>query len=376
MQLITLSEIGGAQKVVFDIIKGLDPDIFEIHLACRPGGTLIDNIKAECPWVQVHPMPFMEREIRPLQDLRALLDIINLCNTYRFDIVHCHSTKAGVLGRLAAKLTGVSTCIFTVHGWGFYSAQNCWLKGIYIALEKLLARWTTCLVFVSKQDQEAGIAAGIAASSRGLIIHNGVETGLYSEAYFHHSLPTRGLPQRIITIGRLAEQKAPFTWLEIARQVLRQAHGPVELIWVGDGPLNEQLQQRIALLGLSEHIKLLGNRADIPQLLAESNLFLLTSKWEGLPLVVLEAMAAGLPVVSFDVGGVSECIEDGKSGFLLPPGEIQELTNKVITLLNNRHLAMQLGAAGKTLVQQQFDIAQVKTAYMKLYLKYAGKGEQ
>ncbi|MBM7853716.1 glycosyltransferase involved in cell wall biosynthesis [Desulfohalotomaculum tongense] len=364
LQLITLSETGGAQNVVLDIIRALDNNMFEIHLACRPGGQLINKLNTEFPEVKIHSIRGLNRPINPLQDMLAFYRLFKLFRREKYRIVHCHSSKAGVLGRAAAFLAGVPTVFFTVHGWSFYSASNFLIRYFYEILERILAAITDKLIFVSVNDYIVGKNKKIFHDNiKGVVIHNGVDTKKFKCC----SQERASEVVEIITVGRLSVQKDPLSWLDIVEETLSAVNTPVRFTWVGDGPLRKEIEKEIEKRGLIKHIRLLGCRKDIPDLLSKADIFLLTSKWEGFPLVLLEAMAGGLPVVSYNVGGISECILDGVNGYLHDQGDAKRMVHSLSRLINNIELRHRLGNKGRELAVTKFDISHFKLSYKQLY---------
>jgi glycosyltransferase involved in cell wall biosynthesis len=262
-----------------------------------------------------------------------------------------------VLGRLAAWLTRVPIRIFTVHGWAF-SAHRGMAAALYRWAERLVSRVTTVTVCVAERERVAGLAAGSCDERTTVVIHNGVDPTA--------ALPRRrrdGTPPRIVTVGRLKAPKDPLTLV----RALASVSGPFEAVVVGDGPDRPAVEAEAERLALGGAVRLAGERADVMQLLADADIFVLSSRSEGLPLSILEAMSAGLPVVASRVGGVPEAVVDGETGLLVPPGEPSTLARALERLVADPALRGRLGAAGRERVEELFHLDRCREAHVELY---------
>jgi len=346
--LITLSELGGAQTAVALLLPGL-VDRFEVTLAAQGSGPLRDAAEAAgVPYVELE---HVRRQIDPWHDARALAELVRLCRRLRPDIVHAHSSKAGVLGRLAALLARVPVRVFTVHGWSFAAYDG--LAGrLYLWIERLMRRLTTAVVCVAEATLRQGVAARACDPARAVVIHNAVDVA---------SFAGRGAsagPPRIAAVGRFAYPKDFATLVE----ALELVRGDWRAALVGDGPGLAEVESRS-----DPRVELLGPRRDVADVLAQCDVFVLSSRSEGFPVSILEAMAAGLPVVATDVGGVGEAVVDGETGFLVPPGEAQALAAVLERLVGDPELRLRLGAAGRDRALRHFDVRGYHAAHVDLY---------
>jgi glycosyltransferase involved in cell wall biosynthesis len=351
--LITLAEAGGAQTSVSLLLPGLT-DEFEVTVAAHGSGPLRDAARAAgVPFVHLE---HMRRAIRPWQDALALLELVRLCRRLRPDIVHAHSSKAGALGRLAAAFARVPVRIFTVHGWSFAAYGG--LPGrLYLWAERRLRRLTTTVVCVAAASRDVGVTARACDAERTLVIHNAVDANAFAAP-----TPLGGTP-RIVSIGRFAFPKDFATLVE----ALTATQADYRAAFVGAGPLLKEVEATILERGLAERIDLLGNRGDVPAVLACADVFVLSSCSEGFPVSILEAMAAGLPVVATNVGGVNESVVDGETGLLVPPGDPGSLAAALDRLLTDSALRVRLGAAGRKRARRHFDAAGFRLAHVELY---------
>jgi glycosyltransferase involved in cell wall biosynthesis len=287
----------------------------------------------------------------------GLLELLALLRRERPHIVHVNSAKAGALGRLAAWLARVPIRIYTVHGWAFRAHPGP-ASFIYLWAERVLRPLTTITVCVAESERRAGLAARTCDERTTVVIRNGVEPGAVQSAGGRSGRP------RLLTVGRLQAPKDAVTLIR-ALGALRER--PFEAVVVGDGPDRPAVEEEIRLLGLEPAVELAGERDDVPELLASADLFVLSSRSEGLPLSILEAMAAGLPVVASNVGGVPEAVVDGHTGLLVPPSDPQSLAAAIGRLLDDPARRRRLGEAGRLRVAEHFDLAAVHQAHLDLY---------
>jgi glycosyltransferase involved in cell wall biosynthesis len=262
----------------------------------------------------------------------------------------------GVLGRLAAWLARVPIRVLTVHGWSF-AAYDGLTRRLFLWIERLMRPLTTTVVCVSEATQEEGLAAGTCDPQRTVVIHNAVDVRSFART------SRRGGTPEVVGVGRLAYPKDFTTLLE----ALRLVRGPCHVRLAGDGPGLTEVTSALTRNGLSQRVELLGARADVPDLLARSDVFVLSSRSEGFPVSVLEAMAAGLPVVATNVGGVAEAVADGETGFLVPAADADALARALERLLADGELRRRLGAAGRARALSLFDVSRYRAAYRELY---------
>lgn len=359
--LVTLSEWGGAQHIVYLLAKHLS-DEYDITVACAPGGALIEKLRNES--VCVVEIPQLTRLPSPWCDLRALFRLYLWMRRERFDLVHTHSTKAGLLGRLAAKLAGVPAVLFTAHGWAFTEGRAQWKRWFLAQVERMMARLTTRIICVSEHDRDLALQFRVAPPEKLVVVRNGIDPMPFLQASGPgvQREPKLEVEPVLIFLGRLAPPKDLLTLLKAFERI------PVgRLVLVGEGPLCSQVEQSVERTGLNDRVAMLGARIDIPELLVASDLFVLPSRWEGLPLTIIEAMMAGLPVVASHVGGVAELVEDGVTGFLVPSEAPAALAEALRKLLEDSELRKRMGKAGREKALQDFTLdrmlAETKKAY-------------
>ena len=351
--IITLAEAGGAQTYVAQLAGGL-ADRFELTVAAHGPGPLREAVAAS--GARFVPLRHVRRPVSPWRDLLGFLELYRLCRRLRPHIVHANSSKAGVLGCLAAFAARDPVRIFTVHGWG-----SSWHPGrLYLWGDRLIMRTATRVICVAESELERGLEARTCTPEQTLVIRNAVDVHAFRTAAHEQGLPT------IVTVGRLQAPKDPLTFV----RALAGLNGlPFRGIVAGDGPERQHVAAELRELGLSGQVDLLGQRRDVRELLADSDVFVLASRSEALPISILEAMAAGVPVVASAVGGVAELVVDGVTGFIVPPGDPDALSDALARLLADSRLRRQMGAAGRARAEALFDLASFHQAHLELYAR-------
>jgi glycosyltransferase involved in cell wall biosynthesis len=354
MLLITLAEVGGAQSYVAALLPAL-VERYDVVLAAHGEGPL--RAAASDAGARFVQLRHVRRPIRPWRDLAGLVELSRLLRRERPQILHASSSKAGVLGRLAAAATRVPIRFFTVHGWAF-SAYSGLTSALYRIADRLMEPLTTVTICVSENERAAGLEAGTCSAERSVVIRNAVDVSAAPRSRHDRAVP------RLIAVGRL---KAPKDFLTLLRAFAALPSGSFEALLVGDGPDRPAVEAEIRRLGLQACVELAGERGDVPALLADSDLFVLSSRSEGLPVSVLEAMAAELPVVASGVGGLAELVVDGETGILVPPGDSSALAAALGRLVEDRELRRSLGAAGRARAETSFDLGSFRRAHVELY---------
>ncbi len=308
------------------------------------------------PDVERFVIPSLQRAINPWQDVAVLCSLARLLLRERVDIVHTHSSKAGIVGRLAARLVRVPVAMHTIHGFGVDVGRGP-VRSMLRWSERFAATMTDRLVAVSHRTREDGLRMGIGHLRQYVTIPYRIDDAARScsidqRRATRRNLNLNGAP----TVGMIAclkPQKAPLDFLRVAHQVLQ--HVPsAQFLLVGDGELRDQIKTDIQRLGLSSRCRLLGWRRDVPELLSAMDVLALSSRWEGLPIAILEAMAAGKPVVAMNVGGVGEAVTDGQTGFVIPPGNLRLMVDRIVSLLQSPEQAVEMGERGRERFHAQF----------------------
>jgi glycosyltransferase involved in cell wall biosynthesis len=354
LYLITKSDLGGAQANVYDLIANFCK-YDEVHLATGNNGPLTEDVTKL--GVAVHIIPNLTRNIQLLGDYNAVKECISLINQIKPDIIHAHSSKAGVIARVAGWICKVPV-VFTAHGWGFTPGTPNKRRIVALIAEKLLASLTAKLICVSENDRQLALRSGVGNKNSLAVVRYGIK---------NIPVTTPNLlqqPPRLIMVARFNEQKDQTTLLKAISQLKNDS---ISLDLVGSGPSLESCKALAKSLGIENQVYFLGDRRDVPDLLAQSQIFILSTHYEGLPISILEAMRAGLPVVATSVNGIPEEVMDGKTGLLAPHQDIKALANALHILINSPEIRQQMGKAGRRKFEQEFTvdgmIAETKAIY-------------
>ena len=361
LHIITRLIVGGAQENTMLTADLLDPERYAVDVVSGPEtgpeGSLIEEVRARDIPLTIEPT--LVREINPIKDLSALIVLTRHIRRGDYAVVHTHSSKAGILGRWAAWLASLAgppapAIVHTVHGWGHHERQHPLVRRVFVTVEQITASITDRLIVVSPLNTEKGLADDIATPDKYVTIRSGIDL----DRFRNPSRPREdvrcelGIPSEAPVVGtvtRLSEQKAPLDFVAAAGEVAGQ-RSDVHFVVVGDGPLRDEVEAEIAARNLEGTIRLTGLRRDVPDLMHSFDIFALSSLWEGLPRVLPQAMAAGLPIVATAVDGNAEAVTDGVNGFLTPPANPEAFAGALLRLLDHPELARKFGEAGLEMV--------------------------
>ncbi|MDP9067850.1 MAG: glycosyltransferase [Actinomycetota bacterium] len=351
LRLITRLNIGGPARQALSLTKALAPEYPTMLAAGEPGsfeGELTD------PVVHVHRLPLV-REVRPAVDARAFRATRRLIRRGAIELVHTHMAKAGTIGRSAAwSVPNRPRLVHTFHGHVLDGYFHPAVAAAFIRMEQGLARVTDALVAVSPQIRDQLLDLGIGRPSRWHVIPLGFDL----EAFFAIAERSGDLRRAINVarstplvgvVGRLVPIKDHET---LFRAVAGLAE--VHVVVLGDGELRQDLRTLVKELGMSERVHFVGWWGDMPSAMSDLDVVALTSRNEGSPVALIEALAAGVPVVATDVGGVRSVVEDGISGFVVPPGSPDAVRRALRSLLQDPELRRRFGAAGRQFVRPTF----------------------
>lgn len=350
--------IGGASMHVIELAEEMQRLGHQVTLLIGRGEVVAALAQSRGLPVVVEDL--LLRNIVPLTDLRCLLRLRKLIQQLKPDLIHLHSAKAGLLGRLAAKSVGVPV-VYSVHGWAFNMYSGL-LARVYRQLENWLLPLTDALVLVCQRDLLIAEQMKGARAIQLAMVHNGI-TDNTLQAHFADCHPVR-----LICVARFEAPKDQATLLQALALLPSYAW---QLTLVGDGPTQAQCRRLAEELGLTQVI-FAGERSDVPALLQQADVFVLTSLSESLPLSVLEAMRAGLPVIASDVGGMSELVEHGSTGFLVPTADPHALADLLKQLLVDPSLRSRMGGAARQRFSDHFTLAEQGRRFAALYTQIAG----
>ncbi|MFW2439332.1 MAG: glycosyltransferase family 4 protein [Arenicellales bacterium] len=352
--LITRSEPGGAQSHVLELLHGLR-NKYELILATGEDGFLLDH--ANELGIESYLLPSLKRKISPIQDYRAYQEIRNIIQQIKPDLVHTHSSKAGILGRLAARRLGIRN-IFTAHGWAFADGTPWVRKLIGIPTEYIAGKWCDQIITVSHADKKLAVKHHIADEKKISVIHNGItdiEQNLIANPV--------NQPPILTMVARVAPPKNFVCLLD----ALALIDGKYLLRVVGDGPELIHVQEHANKLGIEKNIDFMGSRDDVPEILASSDIFILSSDWEGFPISIIEAMRASLPIIASNVGGISEAVIEGRNGYLVPRADVESLSKAIRKLVDDTSKRVRMGKNSRQLFVEQNTTASMLRKVDEIY---------
>ncbi len=376
VHIITRLILGGAQENTLLTVEGLMERGHRVSLisgpAIGPEGELVERARSH--GVDLIILPEMRRAINPFLDVAAFLFLLGYLKRERPTVVHTHSSKAGILGRLAARRTGVPIIVHTIHGLPFHPYQNHILNRTYRFLEKIAAGWSDRLVSVADAMTEQAVAAGIAPKEKFVKILSGMEVEEFLKERDRQAI-RKGFgftPEDIVigTVGRLFHLKGHEDILRAAAKVASKFPN-LKLLFVGDGILREDLKRLASSLGLEGRVVFAGlvEPSRIPEVLTAMDVVVHASFREGLPRVVPQALLCGKPVVAYDVDGAAEGLSGGKAGYLVPPKDIGRLAQSIEQVLLHPKEAHEMASLGRELCKREFAQVRMVDRIEQLYFE-------
>ncbi len=378
--VITRLIIGGAQENTVLSCEGLTAKGHEVTLISGPEtgpeGSLWPRAEKSCS--DVIRVNSLLRNINPAAELRCVRDLQRIFREHRFDVVHTHSSKAGILGRYAAYRAGIPNIVHTIHGMSFNRTQGNTTRAVYRMLEKRAASWTSAFVSVADAMTEQAVAAGIAERRLFTTIRSGMETELFRKdnAIRKSMRESWGIPTEAIVVGTIARlfRNKGYEHLLKALPAITFNSPEAHFVWVGDGIDREKYVSELRRLGLENKVHFTGlvPPAEIPGILNGFDILVHASMWEGLPRALVQASLTEVPVVSFDNDGAPEVVEEGVTGFLAPMGNAAILGEKLTQLCKNTELRVKMGQLARTRCLEEFDHKRMVEELDKLYARLVG----
>ncbi len=359
--------VTGSGGVALRGAMALDPARFEVVFMTGAGGSLSE--RAAAAGFEVLSLRHMRPELAPADAYAGIREVRSLLEIGRFDVVHTHSSKAGALGRLAARAARTPVVVHTFHGFPFHDFQSPVRRAAYINAERRLGRITDRFIGVSGSVAADAVRLGIAPPERMRVIPVSVEGRTVAKTAYTtaHGRRLLGVPDDAMligTVGRIDSQKAPHHFIEA---MARMGRPDLHAVWIGDGPLRAEMEELIRRHDLCERVHLVGERPDVPDLLPALDVFVMTSLYEGLPCVIVEAMRCGLPVVASAVNGVPELVVSGQTGLLVPAGRPAAVAAATASLLDNHAARRRMGERGRLAVAGRFDATDTGADLAALY---------
>ena len=371
-QVITRMIVGGAQENTLLTCEGLHARGHDVTLisgpAVGPEGELMS--RARRGGYRVVVVESMRRELRPALDWLAYRQLVDLLGDIKPDIMHSHSSKAGILARQAAAKVGRIRIVHTVHGLPYHRYGSWWRNRLYVALERRAAAVSDAMISVADAMTAQALAAGVGVAEQYTTIHSGIETAAFLARpaladELHRSMRLPDGAVLVTQVSRLAELKGHRYILAAAAKI---ADRRVHFCLVGDGKLRRDIEAEIGRMGLAGRFRLTGllPPEQIPAVMHASDIVVHCSLREGLARAIPQAMLAGRPVVSFDVDGAREVV-DSQTGILLPPEDVQGLVLAIETLAGSPELRSRLGQAGRERCREMFDHGRMVDRIEALY---------
>ena len=365
-QIIARMNVGGPAVIVAEIMLGLDKEKFEqILITGFCDESEADYLETVATDIKATRIAGLGRSISVLSDVKAFFALIALIRKFEPDVIHTHTAKAGVLGRLASMLAGRRAVrVHTFHGHLLHGYFNKPLTSLVILIEKFLAKRTGALIAIGKKVKEDLISAGIGREEQFRTFFPGLPTPKRSEKF--QARADLGLdPQQLYCtfVGRLTQIKRPDRLLDVAR-ILKQRGVAIHFLVAGEGELFESSKKRAITENLP--VTFLGWRKDIAEIFVASDIAILTSDNEGIPLTLIQAAQAGLPIVATDIGSVSDIVANDSSGYLTSP-EPTALADAIEKLARDSQLRSIMGDAGRARAEKYFSLEKMLKDHGDLY---------
>lgn len=364
------------RNFLLPLIDGMKAEGWEVVSACADGQYLAELRQAG---YVIETLP-IARSMHPIKGLKALVAMVRLFRRERFDVLHVHTPVAALLGRMAARLTGISLVVYTAHGFYFHEGMPGWKRKLFVALERFAGHFTDLLFSQSAEDAESAIAEGIAPRGKVFVIGNGVSTEKFNpQKYDRQAIRNRlGVPQDAFVIGfvgRLVVEKGVGEFLHAAAS-LAPLYPQTWYLLVGErlasdhaAAIDQQLEAARAALG--PRLLALGLRRDIPDLMSTMDVFCLPSWREGMPRTIIEAMMMGRAVLATNIRGSREEVVPERTGLLVAARDAEALAREMERLIADPARAAQLGQAGRERALEHFDEQKVVSFQIRKVTEFA-----
>jgi len=364
VQLLPL--MSGVQRAMLEILYRLDRDRFDPVVLCKEEGDLTAVISAK--GISYQTLPDFVRSIHPWHDLMAWQELNRFFNAQHFDIVHTHSSKTGILGRLAARKAGVPIIFHTVQGLPFHEFSPTPLKIMYSWAEKKTGSISNKIIFVNKEERDLAVVTGLVPHEKAVTIFNGVDLNKVNQMN-NDRIRTQfrrhwGISENefiVGYVGRLWEQKDPETLIRIIELCTSL---PVRFLIVGDGPYKKRFDQRFCN---DKHVIMTGWLDDPMTMYSALDALILPSLWEGLSVTLIEAMAFGKPLIASNIKGNRECVWHGENGFLCTPRDPNSFRQAIATLTGDKDLHQRMSVSGREKATAFFDAEKNSQKVITLY---------
>jgi glycosyltransferase involved in cell wall biosynthesis len=375
LHIHTLPVISGSGINTFLTMRGMNHSPFQPELACAPNGRLIDLVQNN--GMPLHLFKNLVQPVHPWRDLLTLFQLWRFLTKHPFQIVHTHNSKAGFIGRLAAKWAKIPVVLHTVHGFAFHDKEPFWRRMLFRNLERLAVGWCDKMIFISQPLIDWALAEGVVQKrdqNKIVKIYSGIELEHFQPVTDRQKNDFRKKwslqPDDLVLgiVSKLWEGKGHRLLIHAFRNIQKQIKN-TKLVIVGEGYLLPELENLVQQYGLNDSVLFTGFQMDVAQIIATFDVAVLPSFFEGMGRVLLEAMAMEKPVIASRVGGIPDLVEHGVQGLLFDPGEIDQLQNALIRVLTDPGLARQMGKAGRQKATSQFSAQTMVASIQRIYLE-------
>lgn len=358
--IITKSEIGGAQTHLMEVVRYMHRAGHDVSVITGTTGWLTNELSAIS--IDYEILPDLVREINLAKDIKTINYICRILENKHPDIIHCHSSKAGIVGRIAGAIKNVPA-VFTAHGWAFTSGVSPAKRIIYAAIEHMMLGITKRVICVSEFDRQLAKRWFVHNYNKIVTVHNGIADKKFSSS----TVREYSLPLKLVSVARFSHQKNNMELIREVEQINKLYSGSLQLNMVGDGPLLSEAQAYVTSHKLENEVHFLGSRTDVDDILNQNDIFCLISNYEGLPISIIEAMRAGMPIIASDVGGVNELVQDGVNGFLISRGNISKLVDKLKYILEHKDLIKFMGEASRKIYEEEYTADRMNQKILSVY---------
>ncbi|QTL99718.1 glycosyltransferase [Iocasia frigidifontis] len=378
LHIITRLANGGADENTLYTINCLGNKKYDIDLMIgkENNSGMMENLNLR-EGIRLYKIDSLVRDISPLNEIKAVWQMYKIIKKNKYDIVHTHIAKAGVLGRIAAKMAGVPIIIHGIHGITFPDTIHPLKKFLFKNIERFCAIFTDHFITVGEDMKKKYLEAGIGEEDRYTTVYSGMELSRFLNVSEYTLERLKQIKEElgidsddfiIGNVSKIQKRKGYIYYLNVARNILSK-YDKIKFLIVGSGPYEEEIKKQVSDMGLSKNVIFTGYRTDVENMFAIMDIKVLTSLWEGLPRVLVQAAATGKPIVSFDVDGAWEIVEEGKNGFIVPLKDTDAMIEKIIGLINDNKLREKMGSYSRTKVNNKWT---VENMVKEIDMIYAG----
>lgn len=370
--LFVTKSTGGVGSYVRSLVGGLDRNKFSITVAClSENGPEFAAELSEKYGVKSFSLAMNRYMVNPVTDAWVWLRLALHIRKEKYDLIHAHASKPGYLARFAAIGTGIPV-IYSPHNFAFHEGSKKITATVVALLEKIAALFTAKIVAVAGHERDLALQYGVGSKDLYSVVHTGIDpnpfrSGKFNAASLKESI---GVPQgaKVVgMVGRMAMPKLPMEFVSMAAK-LHAILPDVHFVWAGSGPLEVEAKAFASGQELDQILHWLGHRSDVPALFSIFDCFVLQSKWEAYPLVVLEAFASGVPVVASENLGTLELIESGKNGWITPQGDVDAIADRVLNILENETLADSFRIEAGRQIDNEYTMKKMLSTLEQIYL--------